>query len=293
MEEKNQLAPFIGLKEGVIFPETEAVLTFGRPASITSVQDAFAQNAEVCFVSQIDSKKTALNASDYYTIGTVCRIVKVLPVNEELHAIVRGLFRVKINEVLQRDGDLWAVVEPILDEFVPTANTMALSNRAIALVRRVSELGKTNLDPSLLGRILNGSDPQLVSFQISAVINAKNVDKQKLLEENSLEKRLGLAGDLLTEEIKILELERKIENKTQKKFDENMKENILRERMRSIQKELGGWRRRRNKRAKSKTQKSQASRRCRSKSQKELDRLPNFPFITRKLLIYAPGSKQF
>ena len=184
MEEKNQLVPFIGLKEGVIFPETEAVLTFGRPASIGSVQDAFAQNLEVCFVSQIDSKKAAVGANDYYSIGTVCRIVKVLPVNEELHAIVRGLYRVKINEVLQREGDLWTIVEPIPDEFVPTANIMALSNRSISLVRRVSELGKTNLDPSLLGRILNGSDPLLVSFQISAVINAKNNDKQKLLEES-------------------------------------------------------------------------------------------------------------
>lgn len=284
MEEKNQLVPFIGLKEGVIFPETEAVLTFGRPTSIGSVQDAFTQNIEVCFVSQIDPKKAAVGASDYYSIGTVCRIVKVLPVNEELHAIVRGLYRVKINEVLQREGDLWTIVEPIADEFVPTANIMALSNRAISLVRRVSELGKTNLDPSLLGRILNGSDPLLVSFQISAVINAKNNDKQKLLEENSLESRLGMAGDLLTEEIKILELERKIENKTQKKFDENMKENILRERMRSIQKELGeGGEEEEIKELRNKLKKAKLSEGVEAKVKKELDRLS-------KLSIHNPET---
>lgn len=116
---KTQLVPFIGLKEGVIFPDSDAVLTFGRPSSVTGITEAYAQNQVVCFVSQIDPKSTAVTAEDYYSIGTVCKIVKTFPVNDELHAIVRGLFRVSIREVVQRDGQMWVVVESLEDDFIP------------------------------------------------------------------------------------------------------------------------------------------------------------------------------
>lgn len=237
--QKTQLVPFIGLKEGVIFPETDAVLTFGRPSSITSVTDAQSNNQEVCFVSQKDPKSSGQLASDFYQVGTVCKVLKTLPVNDELHAIVHGLFKVKIKEVVQRDGQMWAVVENLDDDFTTDSNTVALSNRAVALVKRIGELGKTNIEPGVMTKIMNSTDPLSVSYLISATLEIKNEEKQKLLEEIVLSKRLSKIGDHLNEEIKILELERKIENKTQKKFDENMKEAILRERMRAIQKELG------------------------------------------------------
>ncbi|KKU07391.1 MAG: Lon protease [Candidatus Collierbacteria bacterium GW2011_GWC2_45_40] len=236
---QTSLIPFIGLKEGVIFPDTEAVLTFGRPTSITGILEALTNDQVVCFVSQIDPKLVPSSLSNYYTVGTVCKIIKTLPVNEELHAIVRGLFRVKIRQLDQRDDRTWAVVE-VIDEPQDSSNEIqALANRTVAEIKRAAELGKTNIEPGVLTKIISSFDPLLIANQISAVINIKNEEKQKLLEENSLEIRLRFIENHLNEEIKILELEKKIENKTQKRFDENMKEAVLRERMRAIQKELG------------------------------------------------------
>jgi ATP-dependent Lon protease len=236
---QTSLVPFIGLREGVIFPDTEAVLTFGRPASITGISEAFANDQEVCFVSQIDPKSTPNTLADYYSIGTVCKILKTLPVNDELHAIVRGLFRVKISELEHRDGRAWSLVEVINESFESSNEIQALANRAVSEIRRAAELGKANIEPGVLTRILSSSDPLLIANQISAVINIKNEEKQGLLENNSLENRLKFIWDRLNDEIKILELEKKIEHKTQKRFDESMKEAVLRERMRAIQKELG------------------------------------------------------
>ena len=150
---KTQLVPFIGLKEGVIFPDTDAVLTFGRPSSVASVNEAHSNNQEVCFVSQRDPKSNAASSTDYYTVGTVCRIVKTLPVNDELHAIVRGLFRVFIKEVVQRDGQMWAVVETLEDDQSTSSTLIALSNRATALIKRVTVLGKTNIVPGVLNKL--------------------------------------------------------------------------------------------------------------------------------------------
>lgn len=271
---QTSLVPFIGLKEGVIFPDTEAVLTFGRPASITGITEAFANDQEVCFVSQIDPKQSPSSLSDYYNVGTVCKIIKTLPVNEELHAIVRGLFRVKITEIEQRDGRAWAVVE-VMEEIFDTSNEIqALANRTVAEIRRAAELGKTNIEQGVLTKIINSTDPLLIANQISAVINIKNEDKQNLLEENSLETRLKFIGDHLNEEIKILELEKKIENKTQKRFDESMKEAVLRERMRAIQKELGeGGEEEEVSELKKKLKKANLPKEIHQKVAKELDRL--------------------
>jgi len=236
---KTRLVPFIGLREGVIFPNTEAVLTFGKPASITGITEAFTNDQEVCFVSQKDSKATALGLEDYYTIGTICKIVKTLPVNDELHAIVKCLFKVSISALEQRDGRAWVIVEVLDEDFTTSNEVIALANRAVASIKRAHELGKGNIEPGVLAKIVNSSDPLLISYQISAILDLKNEDKQNLLKEDSLEHRLTFIGNHLIEEIKILELEKKIENKTQKRFDDSMKEAVLRERMRAIQKELG------------------------------------------------------
>lgn len=278
------LIPFIGLKEGVIFPETEAVLTFGKPASIAGINHAFGNNEEVCFVSQKDAKTTATSLSDYYLVGTVCRIVKTLPVNEELHAIVKGLFRVKVESIEEKDGLVWALVSEYPEDTSITAEISALSNRAIALVKRASELGKTNIEPGVLTKIISSSDPLLVSFQISSVLDVKNEEKQKLLENNSLEKRLSFITNHLTEEIKILELEKKIENKTQKRFDDSMKEAVLRERMRAIQKELGeGGEEEEIVELKNKLKKANLPKEIYTKVNKELERL-------KKLSIHNPET---
>ena len=266
--------PFIGLKEGVIFPDTEAVLTFGRPASINGILDAAKRNLDVCFVSQKDPKITASQANDYYHIGTICQIVKTLPVNDELHAIVKGVIRVSIDALEVRDSQLWAQVTKHPQVFQETPQVVALANHALSTIKQAIDLGKANLDPGVFMRIISASDPLQVSYQIASVLNIKNHEKQILLEENSLEKRLNAIIDHLTEEIKILELEKKIAHKTQKHFDENMKEAVLRERMRTIQKELGeGGEEEEIKELRLKLKNAHLPEEIHNKTQKELERL--------------------
>jgi ATP-dependent Lon protease len=281
---QTSLVPFIGLREGVIFPNTEAVLTFGRPASITGISEAHANDQEVCFASQKDAKATAESLEDYYSIGTVCRITKTLPVNDELHAIVKGLFRVKIIQLENRDGRMWAVVENIEEELAISPEIIALGNRAIAEIKRAQDLGKANVDPGILSKIIGSADPSLIANQISAILEVKNDEKQKLLENDSTESRLKFICNRLNEEIKILELEKKIENKTQKRFDESMKEAVLRERMRAIQKELGeGGEEEEIGELKAKLKKAKLPKEINLKVAKELDRLA-------KLSIHNPET---
>ncbi|MFZ2202033.1 MAG: endopeptidase La [Microgenomates group bacterium] len=234
-----RILPLITLKEGVIFPDTEAILTFGRPASINGVNEAVQSNTEVCFVSQKNSKTTDPKPENLYQVGTICQIIKTLPVNDELHAIVKGLKRVKIHQIEIQAGRLLAAVSALPDVVEENQELTALVNHVSSEIKKAINLGKNNIEVPIFMKLISTANPVEISHQIASVLNIKNGEKQNLLEEVDLNKRLIRISECLSEEVKILQIERKISDKTQKKFDNNMKEAVLRERMRTIQKELG------------------------------------------------------
>lgn len=231
--------PLITLREGVIYPRTEVILAFGRTHSIAGIKRALNNHQTVCFLSQKKKSTESPQASDLYTVGTMCRIVKILPVNDELHALVRGLGRVKVHKVTRRPDGYSASVSELPDHYVESKELIALTNHAISLMKKAVNLGKINVDPNAFAKIISLSSPIEISYQIASVLTIKNRQKQALIDEDNLEKRLMNIITHLTEEIKVLQLEKKIASKTQKKFDKSMRETILRERMRTIQRELG------------------------------------------------------
>src|SRR3989338_1152924 len=234
-----RILPLIHLKEGVIFPDTEAILNFGRPASINDVNGAVSNNSEVCFVSQKSTKTIEPKPENLFDVGTICQVIKTLPVNDELHAIVRGISRVKIHSIEIQGGKLLAAVSLLPDVVETSQEITALVNHITTEIKEAINLGKNNIEVPTFMKIISTASPIEIGHQIASVLNVKNSDKQRLLEETNLKVRLGKVGDFLAEEVKILQIEKKIFDKTQKKFDNNMKEAVLRERMRTIQKELG------------------------------------------------------
>ena len=86
---------------------------------------------------------------------------------------------------------------------------------------------------------MSGVTSLQLSYQIAGIIDIKPGERQELLEINSVRERLEKEIAYLAHEIKILEIEKKIASKTQEKFDKNVREQVLRERMKTIEKELG------------------------------------------------------
>ncbi len=214
-------------------------MTFGRPSSIDGVNEAVQNNQEVCFVSQKSSRESDSKPENLYSVGTVCQIIKTLPVNDELHAIVKGISRVKIHSIEVQGGRLLAAVSLLSDSVVENQELTALVNHVGSEIKNAINLGKNNIEVPTFMKLIGSSKPVEISHQVASVLNIKNSLKQALLEETNLKKRLTLISEYLAEEVKILQIEKKITDKTQKKFDKNMKETVLRERMRTIQKELG------------------------------------------------------
>jgi len=88
-------------------------------------------------------------------------------------------------------------------------------------------------------KLMSGmNDGELVD-QIASTLNLETDEKQKILDTLSVKERLQQVVSHLAKEMKVLEIEKDVASKTQQKFDKSMRESVLRERVRVIQKELG------------------------------------------------------
>lgn len=228
----------VPLRDGVVFPHTEAVLTFGRPKSNAGVEAAFRTDRLIVFVTQKNSQANEPGMNDIYGVGTLCSIERILKTDGEINALVKGMSRVKINQLTAQEPFLLAQVEELPE-------TVEESDEMTALVKHVSNNFKTavnigkSVDFLMFMRVMGGVSASELADQVATNLDVDTPKKQLLLEETNVKKRLQAVSDHLSQELKILEIERSISTKTQRKFDKSMRETVLRERMRTIQKELG------------------------------------------------------
>ena len=236
-QQKRQV-PLISIKDTVVFPHTEVVLTFGRPKSISAVYAANKVDKIICLVTQKNPAVNNPKIDDIYRIGTMCRIKHILKTDGELNVLVVGIGRVIIETINPAGPFFLAEISQIPEIIEASDEVTALTNRLSSLFKKAANLGK-GVDFLVFMRIMSGIQPTELVDQIASVLDIKREQKQKLLETINLKERLNKTHEHLSHEIKILEIESSIASKTQKKFDKSMRENILRERMQTIKKELG------------------------------------------------------
>lgn len=234
-----KVVPIIPIRDGIIFPNTDSVLTFGRPKSLAALELSFAQERVVCFVLQKSARVNDPTPSDIFQIGTLCRIERMIKTEGEINAQVRGISRVKIKSFHENQNFLIGHVEELGEEETETAEVKALCNHLTNEFRRAMNLGKT-ADFLVFMNIMSPDNPasQLADL-IASVLDLKPAQKQELLETTNVKTRLEKVADLLSKEIKVLELERKIASKTAERFEKGAREVMLRERLKTIEKELG------------------------------------------------------
>jgi len=233
-----KLIPLIPIRDGVIFPNTDSVLTFGRPKSLAALEASFSSERIVCFVLQKNSKLNDPTPSDLYNIGTLSRIQRMTKTGGEIIAQVRGISRVKIKAIAEESSYLMAKVAEVPDIVDNSPEIKALCNHLTNEFRRAMNLGKT-VDFLVFMNIMSDNSPYEFADLIASVLDIKPGERQELLEINDVRKRLEKITDLLTKELKVLELEKRIASKTAERFEKGAREAILRERLKTIERELG------------------------------------------------------
>ncbi len=233
-----KIVPVIPIRDGIIFPSTDSVLTFGRPKSLSALESAFKGERIVCFVLQKNARLNDPTPNDLFEVGTLSRIERMIRTDGEINAQVRGLSRVKILSYEKHDSYFMAKVVEIPEIIEDTEEIHALCNHLTGEFRKAMNFGKS-ADFLLFMNIMSENSPSELSDLIASALDLKPQERQELLEMTNVKQRLQKLTDLLAKEIKILELERRIASKTQERFEKGAREAMLRERLRTIEEELG------------------------------------------------------
>lgn len=230
--------PLVAIRDGVIFPHTEVVLTFGRPKSVAGVEASFKTNKLIVFVTQKNPSLSTPKVNDLYQVATLCKIDRILKTNGDINALVKGIKRVKLNRINFNTSFMVASVSEIPEIQEESEEVQALHNHITTEFKKAVNLGKPVEFLNFM-KLMSGVDSAHLADQVSASLDIKVHQKQQLLEMSNVKERLQKISDYLAHEVKVIEIERNIASKTQKKFDKSMRHAVLRERMKTIQKELG------------------------------------------------------
>ncbi len=233
-----KIVPIIPIRDGIIFPNTDSVLTFGRPKSLSALESSFAHARVVAFVLQKNARLNEPTQEDLHDIGTLSHIERMIRSDGEINAQVKGLSRVKILSFEPHDSFLLAKVIELADEIKDTEEVKALCNHLTNQFRKAINFGKS-VDFLTFMNIMSENSPSELSDLVASVLDIKPTEKQALLEMTDVKLRLEKITEILTKELKVLDLERKIASKTQERFEKGAREVMLRERLKTIEKELG------------------------------------------------------
>lgn len=242
MEEAQKLSrivPIVAIRGSVIFPHTDSILSFGRQKSVASVNAAFQGDRVVAVFAQKEDKVADPTADELYEIGTIVTITQMMTTEGEIHAMVRGQSRVSLDEITGEEPYLVGRVTEIEEEDYEGDEVKALSKKLSELFKRAINLGK-GVEITTIMRVLSQqTDPIELVDSAASLLDLKTKEKQKLLEVISVKERLEKVIEYLSQEINVLDLERSISVKTQRRFEDQMRKAMLREKKRTIEEELG------------------------------------------------------
>jgi ATP-dependent Lon protease len=172
-------------------------------------------------------------------MGTIAHIERMIRADGEVNALVKGLSRAQIVSYSESSSQyLQAIVHEIDDFEAETPEVKALMNHLTSAFKKALSLGK-QADFLVFMNIMSEINASELSDQIASTLDIKGSERQEILETIDVRKRLEKVSEYLDKEVKVLELERKIASKTQEQLEKSTKDAILRERLKTIEKELG------------------------------------------------------
>src|SRR4029453_16621832 len=87
--------------------------------------------------------------------------------------------------------------------------------------------------------VANIDDPSALSHLIAGALRIKSEEKQQLLEEVDVGKRLRRLSEILARELDVISLGTKIQSQVESELDKTQREYFLRQQLKAIQEELG------------------------------------------------------
>ena len=236
-----EIMPIMPLRNTVVFPHQVIPLAVGREKSLNLLKGLGEETKIIGLIAQQDGRIEDPTTKDLFNWGTAAMILKMFKMpdgSEQL--IVQGLYRFKLDQIVQEDPFYKASVLQVIDEYESSVEVDALALNIKNVFQKI-----VDHTPYLTNEhrvmILNTEDPSKLADLIASQINFNVTEKQQVLEIYSVKDRLEKIHYLLNKELQILELGSKIQSDVQGELNKTQRQYYLREQLKAIKRELGEY----------------------------------------------------
>jgi ATP-dependent Lon protease len=231
--------PVLPLRENVTFPDTLTPLAVGQERSIKLVDDVLSSNRMLAMVASRDPENEEPGPDDLYEVGVAGTVARMLKVPDgSLRVLVQGGDRIRLGPYVAEDPYLVARVDPVPDEVEASPELEALTRNVQNTFSEIIEQ-IPYLPEELQLAVTNMDEPSALSHLIAGALRIPIEEKQELLEQVDVAKRLRRLSELLARELEVVRLGTKIQSEVESEIGKGQREYFLREQLKAIQAELG------------------------------------------------------
>ena len=231
--------PVLPLRDTVTFPDTLTPLAVGQERSIQLINDVLARDRQLVMVGSTDPEAESPGVGQLYKVGVVGTVARMLKVPDgTLRILVQGGQRVNIEEFTTEEPYIVARISEAPD-------IVEEGDELTALMRNVQQMFSRIIDETpylpeeLQMAVANLDDPSALSHLIAGSLRIKTEEKQELLEERDVAKRLRRLSQILARELEVAAMGARIQSQVQSELDKSQRDYLLREQLKAIQEELG------------------------------------------------------
>jgi len=236
-----EILPILPVRNTVVFPGTVMPLTFLRPASLKLLEENLQKSKIIGVVAQRAAEKEDPTPDDLYSVGAATQVLKLLrQADNSVLVVVRSLQRIRVKKMLQAQPYFLAEVETL--ESRPSSDG---GNEWEAAVKNLRETAMElvqltpNAPDELRLYVANIEDPSHLADFIANNFNFEFTQRQELLEELDVAKRVRAVQERVASQLEIARLQQKLHQDVSSQFTDMQRRAYLREQVKAIQRELG------------------------------------------------------
>lgn len=239
VELPDDVIALVPMRNVVLFPHVLMPISVGRPKSIAAVLHAVKGGVPLGIVLQRDAQVDDPGRDALCDVGTIVKVVQHVDTNEALHhAVCQGVQRFRIEALVEGYPFLAArirrIEEPAEVSTQAEALGVQLRERAVEILSLLPGV------PAELAHALQATRaPAQLADIVASLLDSEVAEKQLLLETVATEERLGKVLQILARRIEVLRLSQEIGERTKEQLDDRQRKFLLREQLKTIQKELG------------------------------------------------------
>jgi len=231
--------PVLPLLDTVIYPQMVTALGVSTERELKLLDYVLTGNRLLALALQKNQKEKEAGPEDLYGYATAAVVLQMLKMpDNSARMLVQGMTRLKLTQFVREEPYLVARVEP-LEDIVEEDKEMEALTRSLSdqFIKMISM--SASLPDELKIAVMNIEHPGRLADMIASHLSISVHEKEEILEAVKVKERLKKVNTLISKEMEVLELAKKIQGQVKSELDKGQKEYYLRQQLKAIQDELG------------------------------------------------------